>query len=55
MGVFGIMFPDCKKRGKITPAIKTQLFIKEKKLQMENEIKLEDLSQTLLLTHLTPD
>lgn len=49
------MFCVCRKREKIVPAIKTQLFIKGKKIQMENKIKLKDLSQTLLLIHLNPD
>lgn len=55
MGILCLMLLGCKKRWKITPAKKTQLFFKEKTLQMKNKIKLKGLSQALLLTDLTPD
>lgn len=55
MGILCLMLFGCKKRWKIIPAKKTQIFFKEKSLQMKDKIKLEDLSQALLLTDLTPD
>lgn len=54
MGILCLMLFGCKKRWKIIPVKKTQLFFKENTLQTKNNTKLKDLSQALLLTDLSP-